>query len=643
MEIFPSEYQQLELSRNEKVFIRHANNCDDEFGLLLLKLNPAMLQGEYMHVVITSIGVLLCKFLPMDTPAMFPVFANAYRDGVYSDTIDIVGKKLFTNKSLVSEDGKLAIAFASICVFPALCKADLDLNAMPQDMQEFVNHKCLFSETFSNLRGNFSETVNDYLHYPELPVSSEPMIIGDNNVNSILQRIAPEYITVRFASVEPVHSTPGAAEELLVVTDDDTAVRAFRLEAEQINIVNKMSKGDQLILACAGSGKSVLLIAKCFKAAHMNPEKKFLITCFNRNLQSLYTWFIERAGLQERNVDCCTFDALCKRLLTKNNLFLPGGKDPIVVRRTATINALSKGDIKDRYYGIFIDEVQMFEIEWYKLCYSLIENKDSDDHIFIICGDKTQEIKQRQKHGRAPWNAGDGYPVYRGGNKSIRIEKNFRNCIEINEFINRFAKNARLLVQQHVPDEEYDPDLFLRGQAFRHGNGVRIKQFSGNAVAEAKKVVESIKEIHDGEGIPYDEIAIAMYNRHYKMMSYYLESALQAKLSEAGIPFNMLYNNEQSWGGHYGAGGVTLITFDSVLGLDFQAAIVCGIKPLGAYDRTKALRSNEVLEEEQAEQLKKNISYLYVACTRAKDYLHIILSESSNQSIYAKLITDSKE
>ena len=76
--------------------------------------------------------------------------------------------------------------------------------------------------------------------------------------------------------------------QLLVVTDDDIAVRAFRLEPEQVNIVNKMTKGDQLILACAGSGKSVLLIAKCFKAARMNPDKKFLITCYNRNLQSLY-------------------------------------------------------------------------------------------------------------------------------------------------------------------------------------------------------------------------------------------------------------------------------------------------------------------------------------------------------------------
>ena len=34
---------------------------------------------------------------------------------------------------------------------------------------------------------------------------------------------------------------------------------------------------------------------------------------------------------------------------------------------------------------------------WYKNCFNLLENKDSNEHIFVICGDKTQEIKQRQR------------------------------------------------------------------------------------------------------------------------------------------------------------------------------------------------------------------------------------------------------
>lgn len=55
MEIYPSEYQQLELNRYEKVFVRHASN-DENYGIILLKINPAMLSGEYSHAVITSQG-----------------------------------------------------------------------------------------------------------------------------------------------------------------------------------------------------------------------------------------------------------------------------------------------------------------------------------------------------------------------------------------------------------------------------------------------------------------------------------------------------------------------------------------------------------------------------------------------------------
>lgn len=642
MDEYPSEYQQLELNRYEKVFLRHASN-EEDFGLILLKINPAMLVGEYSHAVITSKGVILCKFLPLNNPSIFPLFIESYINGVFKNTVDIIGQKLLSNKALIDEKNDLAVRFSYICIFPELNKADIDLNSISNEAKVFVEQKCMCSEEFSNLRGSFASKMNAYLLYPDIKCASKCMELCDSNVNSVLQRIAPEYTTVRFAIANDNNSKPGASEELLIVSEDDTAVRAFRLEQEQINIVNKMSKGDQLILACAGSGKSVLLIAKCFKAAKMNPEKKFLITCFNRNLQSLYTWFIERAGLQERNVDCYTFDGLCKSLLERNGLFLPSGNSAIEARRHAVMTALSNGRIKDRYYGIFIDEVQMFESNWYKFCYNLLENKENGDHIFVICGDKTQEIKQRQKHGKAPWNAGDGYPVYRGGNKSIRIEKNFRNCVEINDYINRYAQYARELIRLHAPEEEFDPDMFLRGQAFRHGEGVTIKQFNGNAVIEAERVVESVKTMHDEKGVPYDEIAIAMYNRKYKLLSYYLESALLTALSREHIPYNLLYNNDQSWGGRYGDGGVSLITFDSVLGLDFQAVIVCGIKPLGAYDKTKQLKAGIELSEEITEQLKKNISYLYVACTRAKDYLHIILGESSNKSIYNKLLTDAEE
>lgn len=61
MEILPSEYQSIELSRYEKMFVRHAIS-NDGYGFLLLNVNPSMLENESMNVVITSRGVVFFKF-----------------------------------------------------------------------------------------------------------------------------------------------------------------------------------------------------------------------------------------------------------------------------------------------------------------------------------------------------------------------------------------------------------------------------------------------------------------------------------------------------------------------------------------------------------------------------------------------------
>lgn len=162
----------------------------------------------------------------------------------------------------MNANGELTVRFAYICVFPEIKKADVPSKDMSEAEKEFLEDHCLFAEEFKNLRGNFDNTLGRFLDRPNVLCAENCMEISDMNVNSILHRIAPEYTTVRLAIATDKNSTPGASQELLVVSEDDIAVRAFRLEPEQINIVNKMSKGDQLILACAGSGKSVLLHLK---------------------------------------------------------------------------------------------------------------------------------------------------------------------------------------------------------------------------------------------------------------------------------------------------------------------------------------------------------------------------------------------
>lgn len=649
MEILPSEYQQIDLSRNEKIFVRNTMSTD-LYGFLLLDTNPAMLPNERMHTLICPDGVLILKFFDgFDAVDQYGAIVPKMVSSIYRRTSSVIVSKLLSNKALVDQFGRLKFPVNILYVFPAIMRNDVN-NIGDEELKAFTKKHCLFKEELQRIRFNLTSIQEGYLTYSITETSSELMKINDNNINSILQRIAPEYVTIRVSTIYDAQTKAGVDNELLVVSENDVAVKTYRLDSEQINIVNKIQKGDQLILACAGSGKSVLLIAKCFKAAVMNPDKQFLITCYNRNLYSLYTWFIDQAGLRAKNVICLTFHALCRKLLNDNNLSIVElDADGLVNHAIAHLNL---GQISNRFYGIFIDEVQQFDPEWYKFCFDLLENKATEDHLFVICGDKTQKLANLQKHGRAPWNVGEGYPNYRGGNKNIRIERNYRNCIEINEYINRYVSNAKQYLSEINQSMELDPDEFLRGKSVFHGNGVTLKHLVNRTnQGEARAVAGSIRQIHDDAGIPYDEIAVIMFNKSFKKRidswgnkKYNLETPLMSLLVQKGIPYCTMYGTDENWGARYGDdGGVRFISFHSTLGLDFRAAIVCGLIPLGEYNGTKypnweVVRKDDTKYQEMLKHTEEDIRFLYVACTRAKEILHIVLPETGKTSVFMKML-----
>lgn len=653
MEILPSEYQQIDLSRSEKIFVRNIMS-NDQYGFLILNTNPAMLPNESMHILICSDGIIFLKFFEgFEDVNKYGLVLPMMINGIYEQTAGIITSKLQTNKALIDTNGNLRFSINILYVFPKI-KRDEVKNVGDEKLNIFTQKHCLFKEELQKVRSELISLESEILSNSMIDVSPESFKINNDNINSILQRIAPEYVTIRVSTIVDTGTKAGVDNELLVVTENDVAVKAFRLDSEQINIVNKISKGDQLILACAGSGKSVLLIAKCFKAATMNPDKQFLITCYNTNLYSLYTWFIDRAGLRAKNVTCLTFHTLCKTLLSRNGYHTSNGDFDGWVK--SAIQCLNIGRIPDRYYGIFIDEVQQFEPEWYKFCFNLLENKTTEDHLFVICGDKTQKLANLQRHGRAPWNAGEGYPNYRGGNKNIRIERNYRNCIEINEYINRYVSSAKQYLLSIDSNMDLDPDEFLRGKSVFHADGVTIKHLDDHSnQGEAKAVADSIRKIHDEKHIPYDEIAVIMYNKSYKKYftgwnskRYNLEYPLMAMLKQEDIPFCTMYGTDENWGARYGDdGGVRFITFQSTLGLDFRAAIVCGLIPLGEYYKTKKpdwkhIRRDESTFQEMIKHTEDDIRYLYVACTRAKEILHIILPETGKASVFIKMLEDAE-
>lgn len=654
MQIYSEKYDKLELSTSERSFLRTMERSfpGDQLAYYVLQINPRKRdagkgQAELFNMLVVPEGILLLRFFDSDVPLVTTTTIKAMGNPMVFKVLENdIRSKLEESKYLVRESGNLRFALNICFVFP-----NVELSQIETDLTDtekgFCDKHVLLKNDVQTLRKEGKAIL-----LKRFPPADD---VTEDKVNNIFQRLCPE-ITIPRKFILDDHVSISIKEAAL--TQIDRAVQSYRLDTWQIDIVNRINRGNQLILACAGSGKSVLLISKCFKLASLNPSENFLLTCYNRNLNNYYQWAISQAGFTDRNVRCTTFLGLCRQLLESNGISLPTRypkqkDDDYYDRLFEKANeALAEGRIKERFYGIFIDEVQIFKPEWYRFCFNLLKSKNDTDHYFIIAGDKSQDIKNNIKHGKAPWQGGGSeYPEYRG--KTLPIETNYRNSKPINDAIDRYVGYAKALGMKIGVDLSSDPELFLRGTAYRPGNEpmvYTITDFSNEG--EAAAICDAIRDLLK-KGYSEVDIAVIVYNKSQKYTSkgwkthYYniLPFIKQAFYKENWETPSILITGE-SEGATYGSRrGVTIATIEGSLGLDFRAVILAGLRPLGSHEKARALSDFDDLTKEQLddkqEAFKKNVNFLYTGCTRAKDELTIILSAPKGESIYMDLLRDS--
>ena len=352
--------------------------------------------------------------------------------------------------------------------------------------------------------------------------------------------------------------------------------------------------------------------------------------------------------------------ALCIFLLESNGVALPSAhgidqNDYYDKLFLAANNALSDGRIRQRYFGIFIDEVQIFRPEWYRFCFSLLKSKNADNHFFVIAGDKSQDIKNNIKHGKAPWQGGgDVYPEYRG--KTLPIETNYRNSKPINDAIDSYVAAAKELGARLGVDLASDPELFLRGTAYRDGNSptlVELSDFSNEG--EGKAIGDAVRDLIETKGLSEVDIAVILYNmsaRHttkgWKTHYYRILPFIKQYFYSQGWENPAILIPRESEGASYGSRrGVTIATIEGSLGLDFRAAVIAGLRPLGTHEKVRTMdefvKATPDQLPDKLEAFKKNVNFLYTGCTRAKDELTIILSAPKGESMYMDLLRQSMQ
>ena len=157
------------------------------------------------------------------------------------------------------------------------------------------------------------------------------------------------------------------------------------LDLRQERNAHSLGEGHRVVFGVAGSGKTVILIARARLLAQ-DPDKQVLILCFNRALAE----YFQRLFAQTPNVTCLNFHQWGSQ---RNGVRYREAEDEEAFGDLLQRLQHGEGEAH-KYDAVFIDEAQDFSKSWF-LC-SKLALKEPDDGDLLIVGDGSQSLYRRR-------------------------------------------------------------------------------------------------------------------------------------------------------------------------------------------------------------------------------------------------------
>ena len=202
------------------------------------------------------------------------------------------------------------------------------------------------------------------------------------------------------------------------------------LDYRQENNARKINEGHRIIYGVAGSGKTILLIARARLFSESFTEKRGLFLCYN---------FVLSIYIREMLKDCQNIDVLHFDGWSKKNYIVRSNIDGILENHESLgerlLNKLAKkeGDF-GRYNAAFIDEAQDFHPKWFQCILKALKDPNEDD-LLIVC-DGNQGIYST---GKISWKSVGIQAQGRSISTNFDLDKNYRNTREILALASIFA------------------------------------------------------------------------------------------------------------------------------------------------------------------------------------------------------------
>ncbi|MBH0174253.1 AAA family ATPase [Fictibacillus sp. 23RED33] len=385
------------------------------------------------------------------------------------------------------------------------------------------------------------------------------------------------------------------------------------MDLHQENLAKQLGDKNRLIRGVAGSGKTLILASRAKMIVKEHPDWKVLILCYNISLAQSIRQMVH-AKLSEPE-DLFDFVQKPEEKKVSDNIMIRNFhqwlKQDLKINEYQIPTILEKIDrneaILPKYDAVLIDEGQDFEPAWLGLVSRLL---NPDTQSLLIVEDRAQNIYKRKTS-----YVQDTGMSFQGRSKILNI--NYRNSAQIVKFAWDFYREHSVLNTKVIQGQTEGIEIIHPQGTKRKGPEPFVLEAT-NFTEEMEKVARTIKKLHEIRKVPYSEMLI-LY-RVKKTNKLAVTDTIIRTFKKHNIPYYWLTEHEGSKRNFVKEEeSVKISTIESSKGLDFQSVFVVNTDSMPF-----------PLEESK----EKEVSLLYIAMTRAQNYLCVSYSGESEFTSY---------
>lgn len=416
------------------------------------------------------------------------------------------------------------------------------------------------------------------------------MPLTDDQINTIKGILHPE---------ASIRSKPATSESLPAGQPlPPGSLAIVSLDIQQEKLAMDVRDGHRLFYGVAGSGKTLILLARAKAIANRLFNNQTLILCFNITLAAYLRSLLEEdeqnPHFQER-IEVMHFHGWAKLMLGRlpNPQRFSSEHEYNEALGAELLEALNYKSIEQKWDSILVDEAHTFSPSWFRCCVAAL--KDSEQGDLMIVSDGSQSLYQR---GEFTWKS----VGIKATGRSKKLSQNYRNTQEI--------LRAAWSIVQSIPSESDSEEITFPvvepKDALRHGPQPTLNCYN----SREQELAAVIAQIQQLVKIGYDPREIAIIYRYKSQMDTPLFECLIQQLQTMELDCYWVTGANK---GRYSTRepGIRLITALSSLGLEFKAVLIPWVQQFG--DRHSQEGEAAILARRQ----------LYVAMTRAQQELHL--------------------